>query len=183
MDLCYEWCFVLLAGWLSALFGKNFNVRCYMQTFQPNLFIPTMLVGTSDFYHCIPLSLTLTVPRGHKVSTNQNLGFIFLHTFHWSGLNLMWWWSNSSWTSWGYFWMIDWKYTSVAIISQRFQSIWMEFGVLLRLVGVLSLILILILIHVHFISKYNWYNFIKKNLILACIQIFTDWFLSNVVWW
>ena len=81
MDLCYEWCFVWLAGWLSVLCGKNFNVRCYMQTFHPNLFIPTMLVGTIDFYHCIPLSLTLTWPRGHKVSTNQNLGFIFFAHF------------------------------------------------------------------------------------------------------
>ena len=35
--------------------------------------ISVMLIGTIDFYHLIPLSLTLTLPGGHKVSAKQNL--------------------------------------------------------------------------------------------------------------
>ena len=31
------------------------------------------LMGTIDFYHFIPLSLTLSVPGGHKVNAKQNL--------------------------------------------------------------------------------------------------------------
>ena len=41
-----------------------------------------MLAGNIDSYHFIPLSLTSNLPGGHKVSTKQNLGFIFSHTFH-----------------------------------------------------------------------------------------------------
>ena len=58
-------------------------------------------ICTINFYHFIPLSLTLTLPGGHKVSTKQNLLASFSRTlFVWSELKLMWWWSNSSWTSW-----------------------------------------------------------------------------------
>ena len=32
-----------------------------------------MLLGTIDFYHFVPLSMTLTFAEGHKVSANQNL--------------------------------------------------------------------------------------------------------------
>ena len=39
-----------------------------MQTFQPIFVVPAMFVGTIDFYHFIPLSLTLTLAGGHKVS-------------------------------------------------------------------------------------------------------------------
>ena len=52
---------------------KTFNVGHFMQTVQPNVFIPAMLLGTIDFYHCIPLSLTLTLAEHHKVSAKQNL--------------------------------------------------------------------------------------------------------------
>ena len=57
----------------SVLCGKSFNTGHGTQTFQPVLLIPAMLIGTMDFYHFIPLSLTLTLPGGHKVSTKQSL--------------------------------------------------------------------------------------------------------------
>ena len=42
-------------------------------------------VGTIDFYHVRPLSLVLTLARGHKVSAKQifakPVGFFFSHTF------------------------------------------------------------------------------------------------------
>ena len=71
------------AGRPAILRGKNFNIGHYMQTVPPNVFIPAMLIGTTDFYHFIPLSLSLTLPGGHSISTKQKpIGFIFLNTFH-----------------------------------------------------------------------------------------------------
>ena len=65
-----------------------------------------MLIGTTDFYHCIPLSLTLILPGGHKVSAKQNLLASFSPTFFsLSGWNVLWWWSNSSRTAWENFWV------------------------------------------------------------------------------
>ena len=51
----------------NRLAGKDLNSGHYMQTFQPNLVTPAMLIGNIDLYHFIPLSLTLTFPGGHKV--------------------------------------------------------------------------------------------------------------------
>ena len=52
----------------AVLRGKNFNVECYTQTFQPILFIPTILICTIDLYHLIPLPLTLTLLGDHNIS-------------------------------------------------------------------------------------------------------------------
>ena len=62
------------------LCGKNFNVGHYAQFFQPNVFIPAMLIDTIDFCHPIPLSLTLTMAGGHKVIAKQSLLVSFSHT-------------------------------------------------------------------------------------------------------
>ena len=52
------------------------------------------------------LSLTLTLPGSHRVSTKQNLLDSFSCTlFIWSEWNLMWWWSNSTRTTLDYFWV------------------------------------------------------------------------------
>ena len=105
MDICLGSClFSRLASCLSILCGKN--VEHYTQTVQPNLFIPTVLKGTIDFYHFTWISLTWTLPGGDKVSAKQNpLGSFSGTLFIWSGWNLMRLWSNSSWTSWDYFWV------------------------------------------------------------------------------
>ena len=65
--------------------GKKFTPGHCAQTFQPNSFIPTMLIGAIDFSHLIPLSVTLTwLGRGggsqgqHKVET---VDVIFLDPF------------------------------------------------------------------------------------------------------
>ena len=57
----------------AILCGKNFGIGHCAQPFQPNSFILTMLVGTIEFYHVVPLSLTLAFAGGHKVSTKENL--------------------------------------------------------------------------------------------------------------
>ena len=64
---------VCQAGWQAILRGKNFHVEYYWQTFLPKFFTPGMLIGTLDFYHFTPLSLTLTFTGGHKVSTKHFL--------------------------------------------------------------------------------------------------------------
>ena len=55
MDLCNE---SRSSGWPA---------NCYTQTVQPNFFISAMLICTIDFYHFVPLSLTLTFRRGHLI--------------------------------------------------------------------------------------------------------------------
>ena len=74
---------VCRAGWLAVLCSNKFNVGHYMQSFQANCLIPAMqYIGTFFFYHFIPLSVILTLPWGHKVSTKQNLvASLFSHSF------------------------------------------------------------------------------------------------------
>ena len=43
-------------------------------------FIPAMLVGIIDFYHSIPLSVTLTLAGGDKVSVERSLLASFSRT-------------------------------------------------------------------------------------------------------
>ena len=77
MDLCNESC---SSAWSAVLHGKNFNVEDYSQTLHTNLFLPAVLIGTNDFFHCIPFSLTLTLPGGYKVRMKQNLLALFSTT-------------------------------------------------------------------------------------------------------
>ena len=67
-----EWVmFVGLASQSAFLHGKNFNIGYYTQTTQQKFFIPAMLIGTIDFYHLMPLSLTFR--GGHKINAKQNI--------------------------------------------------------------------------------------------------------------
>ena len=50
-----------------------------MQTFQPHFVIPTMLIGTLDFYHITLLLVTMTLVGDHKASPKQNLLASFSH--------------------------------------------------------------------------------------------------------
>ena len=80
--------------------SKISNFEQYKQTVLTNVFISALLTGTIDFYYFVPLLFTLILPGGHKVSTNQDLLALSFRTlFIWSRWNLIWWWSNSSWTS------------------------------------------------------------------------------------
>ena len=56
----------------AVLCDKNFNAGHYSKTFKPNFFVPAMLIGTIDFCHFMPLSLTLNLLESHKDSTKQN---------------------------------------------------------------------------------------------------------------
>ena len=82
----------LLAGWSSIHTEWQ---KLHHWTLCRNIFIPAKLRGTIGFYHIRPLSLTLTLAGGHKVSTKQNLLALFSHAlFNWFGWNLIWCWSN-----------------------------------------------------------------------------------------
>ena len=61
--------------------AKNFNCGHYTKTVQPNVFIHVLLIDTIDCCHFIPLSLTLTLPGGHKIRAKP-IAFIFSHTFN-----------------------------------------------------------------------------------------------------
>ena len=65
---------------------------------------------------------------------------------------------------------------SVPITSWSFQSIWMEFGLQLRLVGVRNFMPILYCPFNIQGRKPYWYDFVTKTAMFACIQIFTDQF-------
>ena len=115
-----------------------------MHTVLPNVFIPALLIGTIDFCHFIPLSLTLSLPGAHKGSMKQNLLGSFSPTLCiWSGWNLMWWWSSSSWLSWDYFWVRFFetreklllyrlhKNFNVGMHLDVYKSIWFNFGTMI----------------------------------------------------
>ena len=88
MDLCNELCLSVQLAWPAILHDKKLNIGHNMQTFQPNYFIPAMLIGTIDFHHLKPLSLTLTLPMSDKVSAKQNLlAWFSCIRFRWSGLS------------------------------------------------------------------------------------------------
>ena len=82
MDLCYQSClFVQLAVHLSVfLTWQKLNIGHNPQSTQPIFFIPAMLIGSTDFYHFIPLVVTLTLAGGLKVSAKQNLLASFSQT-------------------------------------------------------------------------------------------------------
>ena len=61
------------AGQPAVMLSKNSNVKQYTQTVSTNVFTTALFIGTIDIYHFILLLLTLTLPGGHKVSTNQNI--------------------------------------------------------------------------------------------------------------
>ena len=83
----YEHCIDLSNKWYSfnwpsvCLAWQILNVGHHVQTFYPDFFvIPVMLIGTIDFYHFIPLSVTLTMAGGHTVCAKQNMLALLSHT-------------------------------------------------------------------------------------------------------
>ena len=75
---------LFLVGWLlgpAVLHGKSLYVEHQAQTCEQNLFIPAMLVGIIDFYHFIPLSVTLTLTGDHKTKESKTSWLHFLPDF------------------------------------------------------------------------------------------------------
>ena len=56
---------------------KPFTLDITNNIFNPFLFMPTMIIGTIDFYHFTPFSAASTSDGGQKVSGNNPVGFIF----------------------------------------------------------------------------------------------------------
>ena len=60
--------------------AKTLTLDIVTQTFLSILFIPTMLISTIDFYHFMPLSLTLTLAGGSQGQRKvKPRGFTFSH--------------------------------------------------------------------------------------------------------
>ena len=103
MYLCYELCLSCqLTGYLGSCLSflaktLSFNITCKLST----KFCHTCHACRHHcLFHFIPLSLTVTLHGGYKVSTKQNLLASFSHTlFIRSGWNLMWLWNNLTWIS------------------------------------------------------------------------------------
>ena len=58
----------------ALLCSKTFNAGQYKQsfTFQPNSFVPVMLIGTIDFKHFMSLSVILTVAEVTRSEQSKN---------------------------------------------------------------------------------------------------------------
>ena len=76
------------------LCGKNFTLHLPCKLLSQT-FMPTMLVGTIDFYHFIPLSITLTLTGGHRLAQSKIFWLHFLMLFNWMLWSFEWWWSNN----------------------------------------------------------------------------------------
>ena len=65
MVLCNQLCLSSQPSVSSSVVqSKNLNVGHRTQTFQPNCFIPTKCIGTTDICHFIPLSVVLSMSEG-----------------------------------------------------------------------------------------------------------------------
>ena len=81
MDLRNESCSAgRLSCWLSCV-TKTLMLNITRRLLNLIFFLPAILIGTIDFFHCTPLSQTLTL-GGHRISTKQNPLACFFHTFH-----------------------------------------------------------------------------------------------------
>ena len=59
---------VCLAGKPTSYMAKALTLNITRKLFNQIFFIRAILLGTTDFCHFVLLSLTLTLPGGHKVS-------------------------------------------------------------------------------------------------------------------
>ena len=76
------WIYVMSVQWAD--WPAFIHSKC--TDFQPNVFIPAVLIGTIELFHFISLSMTLTLAGGHKVNRMQNLWTSFsCKLFNWSG--------------------------------------------------------------------------------------------------
>ena len=80
MDLCNQFCPAGMPA--CCLVWQNFKIEHYIQTFQPNSFVPAMFTGTISrllFYTTFSgLDYGLSMAEGHKISTKQTLFVDFL---------------------------------------------------------------------------------------------------------
>ena len=60
---------------------KNFKTGHCTQKYQPQFFILAILIGTTDIYHCITLSVTLTLAGGQGPGNAKPAGLFFSHIF------------------------------------------------------------------------------------------------------
>ena len=105
-----EWIVFVLPACRPSCVAKTLALNITRKLFFQFFFHTSHAYRHIDFYHFIPLSLTLTLP-GVSRSAQSKVSWVSteqkpLHTFNWSGWNLIWCWRNLGWTSWYYFWAL-----------------------------------------------------------------------------
>ena len=66
---------LLLVAWYWTLL----RIKNYLHTFQPKFFIPAMLTGTINFYHFLPLSVTLICLGVTRLAQSWQCKICWLH--------------------------------------------------------------------------------------------------------
>ena len=105
-------------------------------------------MGTIDFYHLKPLSLTLTLDGNYKLSTKQNHLASFSRTLF-NKWNEIWlWWSSSSWTSWSretaiLLWLYQ-NTFNVGMHSDIYTPIWLKLDAVVDTTELSILILVFV---------------------------------------
>ena len=78
----YVMSLVHLPGRPAVVHGKTVEVGYYTQNVQPSYFLPAMLIGTIEFCHVVPQSLTLILAGGTRSAQRKPcFGFIFSDSF------------------------------------------------------------------------------------------------------
>ena len=86
--ICFG-CPAYQAGHASVWHGKNFDIGCYAQAFQPCSFIPSMLTGSINLCHFYTTLDGFDLGKGHKISEKLNFwGSLSCILVNWSGWNL-----------------------------------------------------------------------------------------------
>ena len=71
MGLCYELCSANQLASLASCMAKTVMLDITCKLFKFLSYLPCL--GTIDFYYLIPLSLSMTLPGGRRISTKVNL--------------------------------------------------------------------------------------------------------------
>ena len=147
MDICIH---LFLSSWLSYPYcmAKIFKVALILS------FLPCWLVQLTStiLYHFQGPWPCLMVTRWTESKT---CWLSFLHAFQLVRMNLIWFWSNSSWTSWYYFWLrfIESRTIAALLNTQKKMEHWHEFG------------------HLWTSSVLTWYNDrYNWNLLWDCLR-------------
>ena len=107
----------------STCLAKTFILDIACKPFNKMFFIHATFIATIDIYHLLPLSVTLILAGCHTVSTKQNLLASFSHAvLKRMGWNLIWRWSNSSWTPWNHFWISVFRSREITVFCWLHQT-------------------------------------------------------------
>ena len=148
-------CVGLASGWRPSCMARNLTLDITCKLF--NQFFHTCHAYKHHWLQPFYSPFTnLDIAWRSKDQCKENLMASFSRTlFNWSGWNFIWCWSKSSWTSWYYFWAtfkgtreitaVLWtvsKTFQVGMLSDVYEWIWLQLGVMIDTVVLYMLILV-----------------------------------------